>query len=156
MRDVGCEMGIGITFFSKHSHHTFRKGNVCLRPVQNEAFVKSLASSRGVICGAGFETPAEALFLEKKLLVIPIKDQFEQHCNAAALHELGVPVLKNLKKKRIPEIAKWLKNEEAIHMDYPDHTEAVVKSILEQAEASWQLYPKPLGKGWKELILSSF
>jgi hypothetical protein len=35
-----------------------------------------------------FETPAEALFLGKKLLVIPMTGQYEQECNAAALAAL--------------------------------------------------------------------
>ncbi len=47
-----------------------------------------------MLCGAGFETPAEALFLGKKLMVIPMKGQYEQHINAASLKELGIPVLK--------------------------------------------------------------
>ena len=52
-----------------------------------------------MLCGAGFETPAEALFLNKKLLVIPMKTQFEQKCNAQALKEMGVTVVKKLSYK---------------------------------------------------------
>jgi len=50
------------------------------------------------------ETPAEAIFLKKKLIVIPMKNQYEQAFNAKALEELGVPVLKTLKKKHINKI----------------------------------------------------
>ena len=59
-----------------------------------------MASSTGVLCGAGFETPAEALYLGKKLMVIPMKSQLEQFYNAASLKQLGVPVLKKMKKSR--------------------------------------------------------
>lgn len=63
-----------------------------------------------MLCGAGFETPAEVLHLNKKLLVVPMKSQYEQHCNAAALKKLGVPVLKKVKKNQFLKLnAGWKK-----------------------------------------------
>ncbi|WP_400262912.1 glycosyltransferase family protein [Sphingobacterium sp. SG20118] len=56
--------------FSKHNSRAFDMKNVSIRPINNDAFIASMASSSGVLCGAGFETPAEALFLQKKLLVV--------------------------------------------------------------------------------------
>lgn len=58
--------------FSKHARQAHISENVSIIPVDNSAFIKSLASCSGIICGAGFETPSEALFLKKKLLVIPM------------------------------------------------------------------------------------
>jgi predicted glycosyltransferase len=52
--------------------------------------------SQGIITGGGFETPAEALFLGKKIMSIPIKGQYEQQCNAAALKTLGAKVLTDM------------------------------------------------------------
>ena len=49
--------------FSKHSAVPAEYGNVRVWPVSGAAFLNSLARSAGVLCGAGFETPAEALFL---------------------------------------------------------------------------------------------
>ncbi len=43
-------------------------------PINADAFLKSMASSAGVLCNAGFGTTSEALFLKKKLLVIPTPD----------------------------------------------------------------------------------
>jgi uncharacterized protein (TIGR00661 family) len=51
--------------FSKHSKRSYRTGKVTVHPVDNENFTTSMASSAGVLCGAGFETPAEALYLNK-------------------------------------------------------------------------------------------
>lgn len=87
--------------FSKHNKKVIKEDNITIQPINNEAFIKSLATCTGVLCGAGFETPAEALFLKKKLLVIPMKTQYEQQCNAAALKAMGVPVVKSLKKNTI-------------------------------------------------------
>ena len=124
-----CE-GVRWEIFSKHFDHEVNAENISICPVNNEAFIASMASSHGVICGAGFETPAEALFLKKKLLVVPMKNQYEQHCNAAALNELGVPVIKSLKEKNLPVISEWLKSEQRVEVNYPDNTAAILDHIL--------------------------
>lgn len=124
MKDVKWEV------FSKHNTKPVRDKNVSIYPINNEAFLKSMASSTGILCGAGFETPAEALFLGKKLMVIPMKNQYEQQCNAAALEYMGIPVIKSLKEKHLPKIEKWLSKEKALRVNYPDNTEEIIDSII--------------------------
>jgi uncharacterized protein (TIGR00661 family) len=68
-------------------------GNISYYPVNQKEFNKSLINCHGIITGGGFETPAEALYLRKKILSIPIRKHYEQECNAAALKKLGVPVV---------------------------------------------------------------
>jgi uncharacterized protein (TIGR00661 family) len=116
--------------FSKHNKKTTRTGNITIQPIDNDAFITSMASSLGVLCGAGFETPAEALFMKKKLMVIPMKGQYEQQCNAAALKDMGVPVIKSLKIKHINKIKNWIKYGERVKVDYPDITEEIVNKLL--------------------------
>ena len=103
--------------------------NVVIRPIDGKEFIKSIASSKGVLCGAGFETPAEALFLGKKLMVVPMKNQYEQQCNALALKEMGVPVLKKFSKKQLPKIEKWLTSDKIVEVNYPDVTEDILDAI---------------------------
>jgi UDP-N-acetylglucosamine:LPS N-acetylglucosamine transferase len=93
-----------------------------------------MASSAGVICNAGFGTATEALYLGKKLLVIPMKNQYEQHCNAAVLSEMGVSTLKNLKEKQLVKIQHWLKAGKVLKMEYPDQTDQMIKNILSDFE----------------------
>ncbi|MCC3156502.1 glycosyl transferase [Hymenobacter sp. 15J16-1T3B] len=122
--------------FSKHSPQESEHGNVRVRPVSGAAFLDSLARSAGVLCGAGFETPAEALYLGKKLLVVPMKNQYEQQCNAAALAGLGVPVVRSLKDKHLPALDHWLHHGPVVPVDYPDQTAAAIdKLLLEQLPA---------------------
>src|SRR5665213_1165841 len=116
--------------FSKHTTKTYKEENIDVCPVNNDAFIKSLVSCTGVLCGAGFETPAEALFLKKKLMVIPMKGQYEQQCNAAALKEMGVPVLKKLKKPKIEKIIAWVKNSDVVQVDYPNITESIIDEVF--------------------------
>jgi len=118
--------------FSKHNKKTFKHKNVSIQPIANERFIKSMAESEGVLCGAGFETPAEALFMQKKLLVIPMKTQYEQQLNAAALKQMGVPVIKSLKPKHNDIILDWINNGKVIKVDYQDTTQQILDMIFEK------------------------
>lgn len=117
--------------FSKHNKHPLKVKNIHIQAIHNERFIKSMVTSTGVLCGAGFETPAEALFLKKKLLVVPMKNQYEQHLNAAALKEIGVPVIKNLKEKNDGIIQSWLEHKQHIDVQYENNIQEIVDSILE-------------------------
>ncbi|MDP4704713.1 MAG: glycosyl transferase [Polaribacter sp.] len=116
--------------FSKNASQLIFKKNMVIYPINEFDFIKSITSCEGVLCGAGFETPSEALFLEKKLMVIPMKNQFEQQCNAAALEKMGVPVIKSLERKRLKKIAKWIHSEPLYKVNYPDITEDILESFL--------------------------
>ncbi len=89
-------------------------GNITYFPVNQKNFNESLISCEGIITGGGFETPAEALYLEKKILSIPIRDHYEQECNAAALKKLGVPVVYEVGKNFELIIENWL-NQDIIY-----------------------------------------
>lgn len=116
--------------FSKHNRKVVKHKNVSVQPINNEKFIASMAQSAGVLCGAGFETPAEALFMGKKLMVIPMKNQYEQHLNAAALQFMGVPLIKSLKTKHNDVILDWLENGKQIPVDYPDQTKEILDTII--------------------------
>lgn len=138
IRDVNWEV------FSKHSKSNYKKKNVDIIPIESGSFEKSIAACKGVVCGAGFETPAEALFLKKKLLVIPMKGQLEQHFNAASLQDIGVEVLKKLKKKNIFKIKKWLKHGKVVDVVYPDRTQLIVDAVLSKYIIATELSNKLL------------
>ncbi|MBI3521420.1 MAG: glycosyl transferase [Bacteroidetes bacterium] len=100
----------------KHIHfHWFLDGiesirtesNITYYPIDQSLFNKSLLSCHGLITGGGFETPSEALYLGKKLISIPIRNHYEQQCNAAALKKMGINVLEDVGDD-FPEIVeKW-------------------------------------------------
>ncbi|WP_298222519.1 glycosyltransferase family protein [Flavobacterium sp.] len=116
--------------FSKHNKKKLVVDNIVIQPINNLLFTASMASSSGVLCGAGFETPAEALFLGKKLLVVPMKNQYEQQLNAAALKAMNVPVIKSLKPKWDSVISEWLQNGQRVPVNYPDSTQDIVDRII--------------------------
>jgi uncharacterized protein (TIGR00661 family) len=86
----------------------------------------------GVLCGAGFETPAEALYLKKKLMVIPMRGQYEQQCNAAALQKMGVPVIDKLSTKNMEKIRNWTIDSNIIAVDYEDNARLVVDLLINE------------------------
>lgn len=86
-------------------------GNITYYPVNQIYFNESLITCHGIITGGGFETPAEALYLGKKVLSIPILNHYEQECNAAALKKLGVPVIYEVGKEFEIIIEKWLNSD---------------------------------------------
>lgn len=120
--------------FSKHTKSPYHVGRISVYPVNSQDFVASVVSGTGVLCGAGFETPAEVMHLNKKLLVVPMKSQYEQHCNAAALKRLGVPVLKKVKKKSLKKIDKWLESEKRLDISFPDIAAKAVEKLFDKVE----------------------
>jgi hypothetical protein len=126
--------------FSKHSKKPYWQKNVMIYPINNNSFIKSMVSCTGVLCGAGFETPSEALFLEKKLMVIPMRGQYEQQCNAAALKKMDVPVLKKLKLSSLKKIKAWVNKGKIIPVNFPDITHQVVEEIFNKYSAISEKY----------------
>ncbi|WP_338356467.1 glycosyltransferase family protein [Yeosuana marina] len=116
--------------FSKHSKEAYKIKNVSVKPIFDSDFERAMAWSKGVICGAGFETPAEAMYLKKKLLVVPMKGQYEQACNAESLKQMGVLVLPSFNKKMVASILKWIKKDTIIDVDFPDRTQFIVDEII--------------------------
>lgn len=116
--------------FSKHAKKAYHIGKLSVYPVNKDMFAESMSSAKGVLCGAGFETPAEALYLRKKLMVIPMKSQMEQHYNAASLRQLGVPVLKRMRKKNLDKVRGWIESTERVTVNYDNITaEAVERAV---------------------------
>lgn len=109
--------------FSKTAKEVYINGNVKIYPIDQKKYLKAFESCEGILCNAGFETPAEALFLEKKLFVIPIKNQYEQECNCVALEKMGVDSSRDFNMRKIQE---WIDSEKRIEVDYEDETEEII------------------------------
>jgi uncharacterized protein (TIGR00661 family) len=117
--------------FSREVKQTKPLGHITLLPVNNKAFNQSLIHCHGIITGAGFETPAEALHLQKKLLAIPIKGQYEQKCNAAALEQLGVKVIKQLDENFTQHFNNWMDSNTQIKVHYHKNAATIVANAIE-------------------------
>lgn len=118
--------------FSKHAPKSYRDSNVWVNPVLHDLYNQSLANAHGLLTGGGFEAPAEALFMKKKVMVIPMKNQYEQQCNAEALRRLGVPVIYQLNEHFVPALRQWLGSTRQVELDFPDQTADIVHAMVER------------------------
>ncbi len=116
--------------FSKHTRLSYSDGNVNVQPVNNEFFNRSLASCEGLFTGGGFEGPSEALYMGKKLLVAPMKFQYEQQCNAYALKQFGLPVIWGSNKNWLPVIKNWVESSQEHRFFFPDETAALIDKVV--------------------------
>ena len=116
--------------FSKTAKEIEVKNNITFIPVNNEMFNNSMLHSEGVITGAGFETPAEALYLGKKLLCLPIHGQYEQLCNAAALEQFNVPIIENIDSHFTAQIYNWLQMEAPKKLQLNQSTAQTIEYVI--------------------------
>ncbi|MDN3202879.1 glycosyltransferase family protein [Algoriphagus sediminis] len=64
--------------------------NLELHPIHDINFLEAMAQCEGLVSTAGFESICEALYLGKPVLVIPVKGQYEQLCNAHEIELLQI------------------------------------------------------------------
>ncbi len=113
--------------FSPFTTYEYTFKNVTFYPINQTYFLQKLAHAEGVLCGAGFEFPAEVLHLNKALYVIPIKGQFEQYCNYLALRDLGVMGSEDLNAQKLTE---WITANNLLNIHFNDETEQLVEMVL--------------------------
>lgn len=119
-----------VHLFSRQARHSFSIGNVSVEQISSDRFVRSLVTCDGLLTGAGFEGPAEALHLGKKLMVVPLEGQYEQLCNAAALSYLGVPVITAVDESQLYRIQEWSVTKSRVDLQVPDVRQEVLDRIL--------------------------
>lgn len=70
--------------FNKEEQH----GNVQLKVFSEKEFIANFASAKAVLANGGFSFLSEAVYLQKPILSVPIKNQFEQFVNASYIENL--------------------------------------------------------------------
>jgi uncharacterized protein (TIGR00661 family) len=92
--------------------------------------------SHAVITGGGFETPAEAMYMNKKVLSIPIAKHYEQLSNAAALSELGVKVLLKIDQDFNAIFTEWMHHVVPVKLELTHSTKEIVAQLINQTKNS--------------------
>jgi uncharacterized protein (TIGR00661 family) len=113
--------------YSKTSMATLVNGNCEIKPLNNETFTQDIINCSGVLTAGGFQTISEALYLGKKLFVIPLKKQGEQMSNAKILAGMGVKTSTELNAS---EIKTWLENPNTVQIKFEDDLQKIVEAIL--------------------------
>jgi uncharacterized protein (TIGR00661 family) len=120
--------------FSPFCDSVFTRKNVTVYPVGKESFLKSIESCLGIVSAAGFETTSEALYLGKKLLVIPIKNQYEQACNAAALRLLGGKVITEFDEHFSVKMNSWLTEGKSLNLPEISDEDDLAQKIINKGK----------------------
>ncbi len=60
--------------------------------LNDEKFIQTMATSRGYITTAGFESVCEAMYLGKPVLMVPVAGHYEQACNAIDAKKAGAGI----------------------------------------------------------------
>ena len=121
--------------FTKEISSPKKAGNIVFLPVDKKMFNESLIHCTGIITGGGFETPAEAIHLGKKILSVPIRGQYEQVCNCAALKQMGISCREVIEPGFKNEFYTWLNQAATVKADYS-------KSIEESLDYLFRLHNK--------------
>lgn len=117
--------------FSPQAKQQTRKGNVIVQPTSKEAFTTSLESCQGVVTAGGFELCAETMYLGKKLFSIPVINQYEQLCNAAALKRLGVHTSLEIGHYFDIKLIRWMEDAKVIPLNEIADPDKVLEMILD-------------------------
>jgi len=102
----------------------YRYKNCLIYPIDKGSFVNSFINSHGIITNAGFQTSSEALYMSKKLMVIPVKGQYEQESNAKALKDLGIFTGK------LEDVDNFLQTDKISFDKWDDPTNEIINIII--------------------------
>ncbi len=116
--------------FSNDIEVSFSTKRCAFYPTDADFFLECLATSKGVLCHSSFQLPAEALYLNKKLFVVPIKNQVEQLINAKKMNKLGIMTSRKLDKH---VLNLWLKSDFKAKVNYELNLHLHIENILIQA-----------------------
>lgn len=103
--------------------------NVEFHPLGREEFVGALKCCSGIITNAGFALLSEALSLGKKMLVKPLKGQFEQIYNAKCLQQMGLACA--MPSLDLKTVEHWLALPSQQAVIYPDVARTLAKWIVD-------------------------
>lgn len=101
--------------------------NIRMRPIDKVQFTNKLIRCKGVICHTGFQLTSECLYLGKKLLVVPIKNQIEQIYNTKELSKFGVL---STEKLEIPIFDDFFDNDYSVKLNYIDEMKSICDKII--------------------------
>lgn len=65
------------------------EGNLYFKKTSTEGFIRDLAGCRAVVATAGFSLLSECLYFRKKMMLFPIRGQYEQIINAYYIQKAG-------------------------------------------------------------------
>lgn len=66
--------------------------NLTFHQLDDKLFIRMMASARGYVTTAGFESVCEAMYMGKPVLMVPVEGHYEQACNAVDAVKAGAGI----------------------------------------------------------------
>jgi uncharacterized protein (TIGR00661 family) len=66
--------------------------NLIFHSLNDMKFLDLMSKCRGLVCTAGFESVCEAMYLDKPVMMVPVKGHYEQYCNARDASRIGAGI----------------------------------------------------------------
>ncbi len=63
--------------------------NLVFYSLNDTKFLDLMSRCKGLVCTAGFESVCEAMYLDKPVMMVPVKGHYEQYCNARDASRIG-------------------------------------------------------------------
>jgi len=124
--------------FSAECEHPHWNKNVWIRPVGNDSFLRSIEGCLGIVSATGFETTSESMYLGKKLFTIPIRNQYEQLCNAAALETMGAAVAYTIDDRFIERLRHWVREAHEMSLEEVCDEDVLIRKIITKGKGAMQ------------------
>ncbi|MFT4733427.1 MAG: hypothetical protein ACI9DJ_001446 [Algoriphagus sp.] len=136
-------MDIELHCFTKNSQGqevTQLHKNLFIHKLDNKKFLKLMANAKGLVTTAGFESVCEAIYFGKPVMMVPVKNHFEQACNALDAERYGAGIaqesfdldmfmsyVKSFQSKS-QKFTKWLAEGKSLMLHELDGLEKTLKS----------------------------
>ena len=104
--------------------------NIHWQPTSKPKFQYALKHCKGVIANGGFELSSECLQLGKKILIKPLKGQYEQSSNMLTLEKLGLcSSMLKLEKKAVQQ---WLEKPSPAPITFPENPSIFIDWLVDE------------------------
>jgi uncharacterized protein (TIGR00661 family) len=92
-----------------------KEGNVIFKKFSSSGFIKDLSECKAAILNGGFTGISEAVYMKKPVLIVPVKNQFEQIFNGETVKEMGLATgMKNSMKIKLINLLRKYPNTKEI------------------------------------------
>jgi uncharacterized protein (TIGR00661 family) len=124
------KFGDNFVVYDKREIHS---KNIKHKKLSKENFLKDLSKCKGVICNSGFQLLTEAIYFNKKIFTIPMRNQSEQISNANILNSMSLGQVGNLETKEDFIIFEnWLRRDLKPNYLFETDTKEKLVNIISQ------------------------
>ncbi|HSF52350.1 MAG TPA: glycosyltransferase family protein, partial [Algoriphagus sp.] len=119
--------------------------NLSFHKVNDKTFLQDMATCKGLVCTAGFESVCEAMYLGKPVMMIPVAGQYEQACNALDADASGIGIAsENFDFAKLEGVQKKDAEASRKFQEWLDSWPELIRSLVSESEKRNSRFNQPL------------